>query len=152
MTSRQCKNDPNRFCYIYGELTFAKEKRSITSHIKKLYKAYFDCGIEDQDKSWAYYVCSLTCVKTLNTWYARKNVHMKFGVLMIRRKQKDHSNDWYFCQQDYTGCTTAKKKKYIVYPHLQSAMRPVEHSKDLSVPNSADQEMWGSSSGDKYSS
>jgi len=39
MTSRQCKNDPNRFCYICGELTFAKEKRSITGHIKKLYKA-----------------------------------------------------------------------------------------------------------------
>jgi len=30
-----------------GELTFAKEKRGITSHIKKLYKAYFHCDIGD---------------------------------------------------------------------------------------------------------
>ena len=38
-------------CYICGELTFAKEKRSITSYIKKLFKAYFHCDIVDQDKS-----------------------------------------------------------------------------------------------------
>ena len=43
--SRQWKNDPNKFCYICGELTFAKEKRSITGHIKKLCKAYFHCDI-----------------------------------------------------------------------------------------------------------
>ena len=54
MTSRQCKNDSNKFCYICGEVTFAKEKRSITSHIKKLYKAYFYCDIGDQEKTWAH--------------------------------------------------------------------------------------------------
>ena len=59
---------------------------------------------------------------------------MKFGVSMIWREQKDHSNDCYFCQQDYTGCTTVKKKKHIVYPNLQSAMPPVKHSKELPVP------------------
>ena len=134
MTSRQCKNDPNKFCYICGELTLAKEKRSITSHIKKLYKAYFHCDIGGQDKSWAPHVCCLTCVKTLSTWYTRKNVHMKLGVPMIWLEQKDHSNDCYFCQQNYTGCTTTKKKRHIVYPNLQSAIRPVEHSKDLPVP------------------
>ena len=72
MSARQCKTDPNRFCYIYGELTFAKAKRSITSHIKKMHKAYFDCYLGDQDESWASHVCCLTCVKTLSTWYARK--------------------------------------------------------------------------------
>ena len=75
MTSRQCKNNPNKFCYICGKLTFAKEKHSITSHIKKLYKAYFHCDIGDQEKTWAPHVCSLTCVKTLNAWYKNKNVH-----------------------------------------------------------------------------
>jgi len=77
---------------------------------------------------------------------------MNFSVPMIWRKQKDHSTDCYFCQQDYTDCTTAKKKKHIVYPNLQSAMRPVEHSKDLPAPKPPDQEMWSSSSGDEYSS
>lgn len=77
---------------------------------------------------------------------------MKFGVPMIWYEQRDHSNDCYFCQQDYTGCTTAKKKEHIVYPNLQSAMCPVEHSKDLPVPKHPDQEMWSSSSGDEHSS
>ena len=53
MTSRQCKNEPNRFCYIFDDLPFAKEKRSITNHTKKLYKAVFYWNIGDQDKSWA---------------------------------------------------------------------------------------------------
>ena len=62
MSARQCKTDPNRFCYIRGELTFSKEKRSITSHIKKIYKAYFDCYLRDQDKSSTPHVLlSYTC-------------------------------------------------------------------------------------------
>ena len=152
MTSRQCKNDPNKFCYICDELTFAKEKRSITSHIKKLYKAYFHCDIGDQEKTWVPQVCCLTCVKTLSAWYANKNIHIKIGVPMIWRERKDHSNDCYFCQQDYTGCTTAKKKKHIVYPNLQSAMRPVKYSKELPVLKPPNQEMWSLSSGDEHCS
>ena len=152
MTSRQCKNDPNKLYYICGELTFAKVKRSITSHIKKLYKAYFHCDTGDQDKTWAPHVCCLTCVKTLGACYANKNVQMKFGGPMIWREQKDHSNDWYFCQQDYKGYTTAKKKKHIVYLNLQSAMRPVNQSKEFPVPKPPNQETLISSSVDERSS
>jgi len=43
---------------------------------------------------------------------------MKFGVPAVWHEQKDHSNDCYFFQQGYMGCTTAKKKKHIVYPNL----------------------------------
>ena len=152
MSARQCKTDPNRFCYICGKLTFAKEKRSITSHIKKMYKAYFDCYLGDQDKSCAPLVCCLACVKTLSAWYAGKNVHMKFGVTMIWGEQKDHSNDCYLRQHDFTSCTTAKKKKHIVYRNLQSAMRPVEHSEKLPVTEPPDQEMQSSSSAYEHSS
>ena len=77
---------------------------------------------------------------------------MKFGVPMIWREQKDYSNDCYFCQQDYMGCTAAKKKKHIVYPNLQSALRPVKHSKELPVSKAPNQEMWSSSSLDKHCS
>ena len=124
MSARQCKTDPSRLCYICGEMTFAKEKHSITSHIKKMYKAYFDCYLGDQDMSWAPHLCCLTCVKTLSAWYAGKNVHMKFGVPMIWREQKDHSNDFYFCQHDFTGCTIAKKKKKHCLPKFAISNAP----------------------------
>ena len=71
---------------------------------------------------------------------------------MIWCEQKDHSNDCFFCQHDITGCTTAKKKKHIVYPNLQSAMRPVEHSENLPMPKPPEQEMQSSSSADEHSS
>ena len=152
MSARQCRTDPSRFCYICGELTFAREKRSITSHIKKIYDTYFDCCLGDQDKSWVPHVCCVRCVKTLSAWYAGKNLHMKFGVPMIWREQKDNSNDCYFCQHDFTGCTTAKKKKHIVYLNLQSAIRPVEQSENLPVPKPPDQDIQSSSSANENSS
>ena len=71
---------------------------------------------------------------------------------MIWREQKDHISDCYFCQQDYTGYTTAKKKKLIVYLNLQSATHPVNHSKELPVPKPPNQEMLSSSSVDECSS
>ena len=105
-----------------------------------MYKAYFDCYL-DQDKSRAPHVYCLTCVKTLSVWYGAKNVHIDVPVIWLG--QKGLPNDCYFCQHDFTDCTTAKKKKkkHIVYPNLQSAMRPAEHSENLPVPKPPDQEM-----------
>ena len=91
-----------------------------------MYKAYFDCYL-DQDKSRAPHVYCLTCVKTLSAWYGAKNVHI--DVLVIWLGQKGLPNDCYFCQHDFTDCTTAKKKKrkcaqqstqkIYLYPYLQ---------------------------------
>ena len=47
---RSCKNDPDTFCYICGELTLLKYRRNLTDKIKRLYYAYFGCAIGDQDK------------------------------------------------------------------------------------------------------
>ena len=40
---RSCKNDPDIFCYICGELTLLKYRRNLTDKIKRLYYAYFGC-------------------------------------------------------------------------------------------------------------
>ena len=71
----------------------------------------------------------------------KKSIYMLFGMPMIWRDQKDRSNDCYFCRYDFTGCTTAKKKKHIVCPNLKSAMYPVEHLENLPVPKPPDQEI-----------
>ena len=38
---RSCKNDPDTFCYICGELTLLKYGKHLTDKIKRLYYAYF---------------------------------------------------------------------------------------------------------------
>ena len=43
---------------------------------------------------------------------------MKFGVPIIWGEKKGHSHDYYFCQHEFTACTTAKKRKHIVYPNF----------------------------------
>ena len=48
--SRNCVNNPNNFCYICGEVTFASRKRRITPTIKNAYFLYFGCKVRDQDK------------------------------------------------------------------------------------------------------
>ncbi|XP_076043685.1 uncharacterized protein LOC143026795 [Oratosquilla oratoria] len=52
---------------------------------------------------------------------------------MVWREPKDHSTDCYFCLTDIKG-RNRKGKKSIVYPDLQSAIRPVLHSNDIPVP------------------
>ena len=50
---RSCVNDPNVFCYIYGEYTLEHNRKLITDFVKQAYLAYFKVKLGDQDKSWA---------------------------------------------------------------------------------------------------
>ena len=52
---------------------------------------------------------------------------------MVWREPRKHADDWYFCLTNITGFNASSRKK-IKYPNLRSAMRPVPHSDDLSVP------------------
>ena len=38
---RQCRNNPDVFCYICGECMMAKYRLNVRDFIKKAYKAYF---------------------------------------------------------------------------------------------------------------
>ena len=70
---RKCCNDPYIFCYICGCFTLPPQTRNINSFIKKIYLAYFDVPLGDQDKSWAPHQVCTTCVKTLRSWSQEKN-------------------------------------------------------------------------------
>ena len=52
---------------------------------------------------------------------------------MIWREPKDHYNDCYFCVVNTAGFSS-KNKHQIVYPNLDSAMRPVPHDSTLLIP------------------
>ncbi|XP_076033585.1 uncharacterized protein LOC143020748 [Oratosquilla oratoria] len=130
---RECKNSPDKFCYICGSVTLRQYKRQLTQRVKKLYELYFGCKVGDQDKSWAPHICCVRCTSSLSAWVKGKGTGLMFGVPMVWREPKDHSTDCYFCLTDIKG-RNRKGKKSIVYPDLQSAIRPVLHSSDIPVP------------------
>ena len=86
---QSCKNDPDTFCYICGELTLLKYRRNLTGKIKRLYYAYFACATGDQDKVWSPHYCCLDCSGKLSKWFSWKKVDMGFAVPMIWREQRD---------------------------------------------------------------
>jgi len=52
---------------------------------------------------------------------------------MVWREPKDHSNDCYLCAVKSKGINR-KNLNSVTYPNLDSAIRPVPHSKELPVP------------------
>lgn len=133
MASRGCLNLPDNFCYICGEYVVKKHQRKITDFVQKVYHAYFGVKLGDQDKPWAPHKVCAVCVEDLRRWSKGKKKTFRFGIPMIWREQRNHSDDCYFCSCDVTGYNT-KNKKVISYPNLPSALRPVPHSPEIPVP------------------
>lgn len=133
MMARQCRNSRDTFCYICGEYTLKPQRRTMTALVRKSYELYFGCKIGDQDKEWAPHICCVTCAVDLRAWLRGTRKSMPFAVPMIRREQKDHVTDCYFCLTNVSGFSS-KNKKSIEYPNLPSAIRPVPHDDSLPVP------------------
>ena len=89
-------NNPVKFCYICGEVTFAPRKFSITPTIKKAYLLYFDCKVRNQNKKSAPHVFYTTCSSKLNAWVKGKGRCMPFGVPKVWRVSSNHNTDCYF--------------------------------------------------------
>lgn len=130
---RKCVNHPNIFCYVCGSFTTKSQRRTITSDLRKIYKLYFDCPLGDQDKAWAPHIVCTSCFNGLRDWLNKRKVAMPFAIPMIWREPKNHHDDCYFCSVNVAGFTL-KTKHQIVYPNLQSAIRPIPHCENLPVP------------------
>ena len=62
--NRNCKNNPNMFCYVCGEFTTRRQRKTITLFLRNAYQVYFGCPLGDQDKSWAPHNTCNTCYVT----------------------------------------------------------------------------------------
>lgn len=130
---RECKNHPDIFCYVCGNLTTKVQRRTITMDLKRVYKSYFGCHLGDQDKLWApHQICS-ACSNGLRDWLHKKKPSMPFATPMIWREPRDHHSDCYFCTVNVIGFS-GKNKHKIVYPNLDSARRPVKHDETMPIP------------------
>jgi hypothetical protein len=95
--------------------------------------AYFGLKLGDQDKSWAPHKVSCVCVGDLRKWPKEKMKAFRFGVPMIWREPKNHSDDCYFCCYNIKGYNSINKK-VILYLNLPSALRTVVHGPEVHVP------------------
>ena len=59
---------------------------------------------------------------------------MPFVIPMVWREQADHTTNCYFCLTDIKGFSRKNKSK-IKYPDCRSAMKPVPHSSEVSIPS-----------------
>lgn len=132
--NRKCKNDPNRFCYICGQVTLSDWKSPITNFVKNSYHAYFGVKLGDQDKAFAPHICCKMCVTSLRRWSKGKQKCLPFCVPMVWREGKDHITDCYFCMTNLAGITR-KNRKHVKYPDVPSAIKPVPHGPGVSIPS-----------------
>ena len=128
----KCPNDPDRFCYICGNVILPGRVAKVTDFVKKVYHAYFGVKLADQDKPFAPHVSCKTCVENLRDWRDRKRKSMPFTVPMVWREGKDNVTDCYFWITNLQAINR-KNKHCVQYPDVPSAIRPVPHGPDLPV-------------------
>jgi len=136
--SRKYVNNPDNFCYIGGEVTFASRKCLITQTIKKAYFLYIGCKVGNQDKKWAPHVWCTTCSFKLNAWVNGKGRCMLFGVPMVWSVPSNHSTDRYFCMVPLFKMVCPWRKSTLVYPNIPSPIQHVLHGDGLPVPEPPD--------------
>jgi hypothetical protein len=73
------------------------------------------------------------CAEVLKQWSKGKKMYFRFGVPMIWREPRNHSDDCYFFSCNVQGYNS-KKRKEMFYPNLPSAICPVPHGPGIPVP------------------
>jgi hypothetical protein len=110
-----------------------KHQKNITGFIRKVYYAYFGVKLGDQDRSWAPHKICYVCVEGRRKWSKGKKKAFRFGVPMIWREPKNHTDDCYFCCYSVKEYNS-KSKKVILYPNILSALSPVVNGPEVPVP------------------
>ena len=130
--SRKYALDSNVFYYICGRFTTPKERWKSTDFIQKAYHAYFGVKLGDQDKPWAPHRVCASCASIMSLWTKGKK-HFTFGVPLVWREPKNHSDDCYFCSVNVSRAIS-KTRSSMKYLNLLSALQSIPHSNQLPVP------------------
>ena len=131
--NRGCINHPDNFCYICGQFTTRDQRKNLSSKVKVAYHRYFGVRVSDQERTWAPHICCTVCYVGLTQWLNGKRKSMPFAIPMIWREPRDHHSDCYFCMTNIAGFSK-KNKTGIVYPNCESALRPVAHDAENTIP------------------
>ena len=138
MSSKECKNLPNCFCYVCG---FYISGKHTTYKIVKgtkywtAYRLYFGMDIGDQDKPWAPHAICGSCRSNLEGWLRGSGKIMSFAVPRVWREPQNHHDDCYFCIINISKYRKVSGRRAITYPSIPSSIEPVPHSETLPVLN-----------------
>ena len=72
-------------------------------------------------------------MESLRYWSQEKDRHLKFGIQMIWRVQKNHVDDCHFFLVNVNGYNKKNKHK-LPCPNLASALRSIPRSEEIPVP------------------
>lgn len=85
---RSCHNEPNVFCYICGEYTVKKYRKSITDFVKSAYFSYFKLKIVDDYKPWIPQIVCKMCCEHLRQWVRLKKPYEIWSAYAMERTKK----------------------------------------------------------------
>lgn len=117
--SQPCQNKLDNFCYICGELTLIAQTKPLSPLVRKAYKIYFSCKVDNQYTVWAPKICSSSCLGTLIGWLKDMHKSIPFAILMVWH-EPGILLDCYFCITNTTGFS-GKSKHRIEYPNIDSS-------------------------------
>ena len=130
---RRCLNNPNAFCYICGEYTLQLNRKRISEFVKCAHLAFFKVMLGDQDKAWASHIVCKQCIKHLRQWTKKDRKSLCFVISIFWFEPKNHFDNCYFFAVNTKGINR-KNSNLLVYPNLQSAIRPISHCNEIPVP------------------
>ena len=67
-----CKNDPDKFCYAYGQYIFVVPNK-FTVSLEAAFRSYFKAAPASLCESWTPNVLCNTCKASLATWLSGAN-------------------------------------------------------------------------------
>ena len=108
-------------------------RRGISEIVKRAYLAYCKVLLGDKDKAWAPYIVCKKCVEHLRQWTKKERKSLRFGIPMVWREPQNHLNDCFFSAVNTKGINR-KNRNSLVYPNLESAIRPIPHCNEIPVP------------------
>ena len=120
------------FCCICGKYTLQSNRKGISEFVKCAYLAYFKVMLGDQDKTWAPHIVCKQSAEHLRQWTKKDRKSLRFGIPMISREPKNHFDDCHFCAVNTKGINR-KNRNSLVYPNLESAIRPIPHCHEIPV-------------------
>ena len=126
--SSSCKNSPDKFCFICGEITLCSEKRNVTPKLRDAYFKYFGITLK-QDEWWQpKYVCGV-CYVNMHQCVNFANKKMPFRRPMIW-SEPYHPDNCYFCATNATGAgyrRGVKRRGKVQYPDVESVKKSVPY-------------------------